>query len=132
MRNFIQWLQRFKSNKSGFTLIEIMAVLAIIGMLVTMMMPSIDEAVNRTKNTKMASELVTVDSAIKLYQLENNNLPTTLTDLKDYLPANKIYKDAKNQDFVYSKGEGEHYTLTGTKTNGDVVQANGKKPDSKL
>ncbi|MEG0830998.1 MAG: prepilin-type N-terminal cleavage/methylation domain-containing protein [Acidaminococcaceae bacterium] len=125
MRNFIQWLQRFKSNKSGFTLIEIMAVLAIIGMLVTMMMPSIDEAVNRTKNTKMASELVTVDSAIKLYQLENNNLPTTLTDLKDYLPANKIYKDAKNQ-------EGEHYTLTGTKTNGDVVQANGKKPDSKL
>ena len=57
-------LNGFFKQRQGFTLIEIVAVLAILGMMAIMLMPSIDIASNRAKDTKMVSDLVTLDSAV--------------------------------------------------------------------
>ena len=121
-------LNSFFKQRQGFTLIEIVAVLAILGMMAIMLMPSIDVASNRAKDTKMASDLVTLDSAVKLYRLENGTCPASLADLQNGYVAKKEYKDAKNQDFAYSYSNTDgSYTLTGEKSNGDVVMADGSK-----
>mgnify|MGYP003550829296 CR=1 FL=1 len=123
----LKLFKRFMKQKKGFTLIELVAVLAILGMMAIMLTPSIDVATNRAKDTKMASDLVTVDSAVKLYQFEHGSLPASIEALKgDYLP-NKDYKDAKNNVFDYDSAADNTFTLTGQKTNGDTVKADGSK-----
>lgn len=117
----------FLKQRQGFTLIEIVAVLAIIGMMAIMLMPSIDVASNRAKDTKMVSDLVTLDSAVKLYILENGKCPESLANLQNGYVAKKEYKDAKNQEFAYSYNNDGTYTLTGEKSNGDVVKVDGAK-----
>ena len=121
-------LNGFFKQRQGFTLIEIVAVLAILGMMAIMLMPSIDIASNRAKDTKMVSDLVTLDSAVKLYRLENEKYPESRADLQKGYVANKVYKDAKNQDFAYNYNNTDgSYTLTGEKSNGEVVAADGVK-----
>ena len=121
-------LNGFFKQRQGFTLIEIVAVLAILGMMAIMLMPSIDIASNRAKDTKMVSDLVTLDSAVKLYRLENEKYPESLADLQNGYVANKVYKDAKNQDFAYNYNNTDgSYALTGEKSNGEVVAADGAK-----
>ena len=121
-------LNGFFKQRQGFTLIEIVAVLAILGMMAIMLMPSIDIASNRAKDTKMVSDLVTLDSAVKLYRLENEKYPESLADLQNGYVANKVYKDAKNQDFAYNYNNTDgSYTLTGEKSNGELVAADGVK-----
>ena len=121
-------LNGFFKQRQGFTLIEIVAVLAILGMMAIMLMPSIDIASNRAKDTKMVSDLVTLDSAVKLYRLENEKYPESLADLQNGYVANKVYKDAKNQDFAYNYNNTDgSYTFTGEKSNGEVVAADGVK-----
>ncbi|MGL5207613.1 MAG: type II secretion system protein [Acidaminococcaceae bacterium] len=122
----------FLKQKQGFTLIEVVAVLAILGMMAIMLMPSLDIASNRAKDTKMVADLVTLDSAVKLYRMENGIYPAGLKDLKDdgYV-LNKVYEAAEKEKIVY-KLDGASYSLTGTKTNGAVIMADGtnvKKPE---
>ncbi len=123
-------LNSFFKQRQGFTLIEIVAVLAILGMMAIMLMPSIDIASNRAKDTKMVSDLVTLDSAVKLYRMENEKYPENLADLQNGYVANKVYNDAAGESIVYTPS-GASYTLTGTKTNGDVIMADGSKVEKK-
>ena len=116
----------FFKQRQGFTLIEIVAVLAILGMMAIMLMPSIDIASNRAKDTKMVSDLVTLDSSVKLYRMENEKYPESLEDLKNGYVANKVYEAAAGENIVYKSADSS-YTLTGTKTNGDVIMADGSK-----
>jgi len=116
----------FLKQRQGFTLIEIVAVLAILGMMAIMLMPSIDIASNRAKDTKMVSDLVTLDSAVKVYRMENEKYPKGLADLQNGYVANKVYNDAAGENIVYTPGDNT-YTLTGIKTNGDEVMADGSK-----
>ena len=122
-------LKSFLKEKQGFTLIEIVAVLAIIGVMALMLVPSIDIASNRTKDTKMLSDLVTIDSAVKLYQFETGSLPESIDALKGtYIPS-KTYKDTQGNSFSYTPSTtiAGTYTLTGKNTNGDIVKADGTK-----
>ena len=122
-------LNGFFKQRQGFTLIEIVAVLAILGMMAIMLMPSIDIASNRAKDTKMVSDLVTLDSAVKLYRLENGSYPVDLDKLKDdgYV-INKDYKDAQNKAFSYAQATDKtSYTLTGKKSNGEEVSVDTSK-----
>ncbi len=63
------------ARKGGFTLIEIMIVVAIIALLVVIALPSFLRARQQTQNTKFANALRVATDAFELYAMENNGYP---------------------------------------------------------
>lgn len=66
----------------GFTLIEIMVVVFILGLLVTLVAPKILGRTDEAKRTKAAADLRGIEQALHLYKLDNGNYPTTDQGLK--------------------------------------------------
>ena len=66
---------RMRSQR-GFTLIEVVAAAALIGILATMLMPSLSGATDRVKNAKLSNDLAAIDQAIQVYRMDTGKVPT--------------------------------------------------------
>ncbi len=76
------------STRSGFTLVEIMIVVAIIGLLAAIAIPNFVHARETTQTNECIANLRQIDGAAQTYALENNKLPDdsyTLVEIKVYL-----------------------------------------------
>jgi general secretion pathway protein G len=67
--------------KKGFTLVEILIVLALIGILVAMILPSHKTATIRAKEAVLKENLFQIRDAINKYYHYKNKYPTSLEDL---------------------------------------------------
>ncbi|MDO8303047.1 MAG: prepilin-type N-terminal cleavage/methylation domain-containing protein [Sedimentisphaerales bacterium] len=62
--------------KHGFTLVEILIVVVILGILAAIVIPQFTEASTEAKTSSIASSLQTIRSQIELYKIQHNdNLP---------------------------------------------------------
>lgn len=61
----------------GFTLIEIMVVIVILGILATVVVPRIMDRPDQAKVVKAQSDIRALEAALNLYRLDNFNYPTT-------------------------------------------------------
>ena len=66
----------------GFTLIEIMVVVFILGLLVTLVAPKIIGRSDEARRTKAAADVKAIEQALHLYKLDNGSYPTTDQGLK--------------------------------------------------
>jgi prepilin-type N-terminal cleavage/methylation domain-containing protein len=76
------------SKKSGFTLVEIMIVVAIIGLLAAIAIPNFVKARTTSQQNACINNLRQMDGAVQQYALENKLPPTggyALTDLYPYI-----------------------------------------------
>jgi type II secretion system protein G len=64
-----------KFSKHGFTLMEILVVIAIIGILASIVFPNIQNARARARNTKRMIEVDQLANAIALYEQDNEGTP---------------------------------------------------------
>lgn len=71
-----------KKNQSGFSLIELMIVIVILGLLASMLVPKIMDRPNEARVTKAKMDMKALDSALKLYKLDTGRYPTTEQGLK--------------------------------------------------
>ncbi|MAM70109.1 MAG: type II secretion system protein GspG [Gammaproteobacteria bacterium] len=60
----------------GFTLIEIMVVVAVIALLGAMIGPTLFNKVQQAEEARVASDLRAIESALKFYRLDNYRYPT--------------------------------------------------------
>ena len=67
--------------QSGFTLIELMIVMAIIGILITMAIPSFVGAVRHAREAALKEDLQTMRTAIDTYTMDKQKGPQSLDDL---------------------------------------------------
>ena len=95
------------SRRSGFTLIEVILVVVIIGILAGIAIPNITGKSDKAKVSQGKANVTTLDSAIDSYYLENSEYPSSLDELLDeakggpYLSKKKIPKDPWGNDYVF-------------------------------
>jgi prepilin-type N-terminal cleavage/methylation domain-containing protein len=68
------------SDSSGFTLVEIMIVVAIIGMLAALAIPSFQKARINSQNSAFKNDLRIIDAAINQYIVEKKAYPADVNE----------------------------------------------------
>ena len=88
-----------KSRLSGFTLIEVMTVIAIIGILATLAIPTYRKSVIRAKESSLRQSLFVLRDVIDQYYADHGQYPDTLDDLAE----KKYIRDIPVDPFTKSK-----------------------------
>ncbi len=121
--------QRVASRRErGFTLIEIMVVVVIIGLLAAIVAPNLIGNIDRAAVTRARADIRTIDNALNLYRLDNFRYPSSDEGLqalvtnpgeasapnwKQYLRG--VPSDPWNNEYQYAspgrQGDYEIYTL---------------------
>ncbi len=68
--------------KSGFTLIELMIVVVILGLLATIVMPKILSKPDQARRTKAMVDIRAIQSALALFKTDTGRFPTTAEGLQ--------------------------------------------------
>jgi general secretion pathway protein G len=82
-----------KASEAGFTLIELMIVMAIIGVLAAIAIPSFVNTVRRAKVAALREDLHTMRDAISSYTVDKEKAPNGLDDLVQAGYLKSIPKD---------------------------------------
>ena len=80
-------------SPSGFTLIELMIVITIMGILITLAQPSYNRAVAAAKEATLKENLFILRDAIDQYYADNAKYPPSLTDLAEKKYIRRVPKD---------------------------------------
>lgn len=116
------------SRQQGFTLIEIMVVVAIIAILGATVVPLIMDRPNEARVVRANNDISSMGAALDLYKLDNFSYPSTEQGLQalvekpsgDPEPQNwksggyikKLNKDPWGRDYLYqSPGEGGDFDI---------------------
>jgi len=112
-------LQKLQKNRSGFTLVEIMIVVAIIALLAAIAVPGFIRARKRSQATRILEDLRLIDAAIDQYAVETNKKGGSTVawdDIKSYLkPNSQLYANGTSvlgQD--YKAGTSGAWTVDAT------------------
>ena len=106
-------------NSNGFTLIELMVVIVVLGLLAGIIAPKIIGHVADAKIGTAKSNIQSLETALKMYKLDNGSYPTTEQGLQalveppttgvlpkkwrigGYLEKKAVPKDPWGNDYVY-------------------------------
>jgi len=114
-----------RQGERGFTLIELMVVVVILGILAGLIVPRIMDRPEQAKRIKAKIQMESISTALKLYQLDNGFYPSTDQGLealvekpdtgripkhwreKGYLEKGKVPLDPWENPFIFIS-PGEH------------------------
>ncbi len=118
-------------KQRGFTLIEVMVVVVILSILAAFVVPNLFSNVDKARVTKAKQDIRAIESALKLYKLDNFQYPTqeqglqalvekptTPPEPRNYKPGgylDRLPKDPWGRDYQYlnpgENGEIDIYSL---------------------
>ena len=84
-------LKKLKTKRGGFTLVEIMIVVAIIALLAAIAVPGFLRARKRSQASKIINDLRMIDSAVDQYAIETTKKSGDPVDIADW--TNYVKKD---------------------------------------
>lgn len=108
-----------RHSELGFTLIELMVVIVILGVLAGLVVPRFMREPDKARMTKAKTQIESLATALKMYKLDNGFYPTTEQGLQaliekpesgkvpkrwkpgGYLEKKIVPKDPWKNDFVY-------------------------------
>jgi general secretion pathway protein G len=85
-----------RAHSSGFTLIEIMVVVVIIGILGALIIPNVVGRDDQARATAVKSDLRGVANALEMYKLDNFHYPSTDQGLQALVTKPSGFPEAKN------------------------------------
>ena len=80
----------------GFTLIEIVVVVVIIGLLAAMVAPRVMKRTDDAKIVRVANDIRAIEASLNLYKLDNFNYPSTEQGLQALVTQPTGTPEAKN------------------------------------
>jgi general secretion pathway protein G len=108
---------RYRTHDRGFTLIELMVVIVILGILAGLIVPRIMGRPEEAKQLKSKMQIESISTALKLFKLDSGNYPTTAQGLQALVEQpesgnlsknwrkggylDKIPKDPWGNDYLY-------------------------------
>jgi len=108
-----------RKKSKGFTLIELMVVIVIIGILVAIALPNFIAAQDRAKLSSVKANMHTLQTIAETYAVDWGGVyAADLTGLKDQATSNNYWKELKNP---FSAQVDPGVTLTTTKDNTAVA-----------
>ena len=117
-------------TQSGFTLIEVMVVLAIIGGMLALVAGNVLDSAGQARIKTTTSQIKLIENSLDLYKLDNYVYPTTEQGLEaliakptgssepknwksgGYLKGSKLPQDAWGNEFVYFYESGSYEILS--------------------
>jgi len=121
---------KIRTDSRGFTLIELMVVIIILGILAMYIGPKIMGRPEEAKQVKARVDIAALETALKLYKLDNGVYPGTEQGLfalvekpetgtipakwreGGYLEKGRVPKDPWGNDFIYlSPGVNDEYDI---------------------
>ena len=121
--------KKIQNYQMGFTLIEVMVVVIILGILAAIVVPRVMDRPDAARITKTKQDIRAMESALNLYKLDNFSYPTTDQGLEALVakpagtpePRNwnkymdRLAKDAWGNDYQYlspgTKGDIDIFSL---------------------
>ena len=88
--------QRNFKKQGGFSLIEIMVVLVILGILAALVAPNVMQGVDKALLTQAKTDMKSIETALKLYKMDNFIYPRTEQGLQALFSASDISPAPKN------------------------------------
>ncbi|MCD1124964.1 type II secretion system major pseudopilin GspG [Jinshanibacter sp. LJY008] len=83
-------------SQSGFTLMEIMVVIVILGVLASLVIPNLMGNKERADRQKAVSDIVALENTLDMYKLDNGRYPTTEQGLKALVTKPELQPIPKN------------------------------------
>ncbi len=115
-------MRRFLRGKRGFTLVELMVVMAIMAVLAGIVVPTVIGVGSQAKGTAKTSDTKEVDDAVQKFSVDTSKFPTYgSTPAAGQTPANTWSAGsvpAANSTPAYA---GINFTYSGTKSDGTPV-----------
>jgi len=108
--------QKVISKQAGFTLVEILIVVMIIGLLASFVAPNLIGRYERSKEEIAKAQVEMLSSGVLSFKLDMNRYPTSLEELLKssdkswrgpYLSKQELPKDPWGKDYLY-KVPGDH------------------------
>jgi len=108
-----------KIGNSGFTFIELMVVIVILGILAMVIAPNFMDAPDEARQSKVRMDIKSIEAALKLYKLDNGIYPSTEQGIEalvkapetgilpkkwrkgGYLEKRNVPKDPWGNEFIY-------------------------------
>ncbi|MDY6820250.1 MAG: type II secretion system major pseudopilin GspG [Deferribacterota bacterium] len=124
-------------QNKGFTLIEILVVIVILGLLATFLVPRIISKPDEARVVKAKSDIKALETALKMYRLDTGRYPTTDQGLQaliekpeispvpnnwngPYLDSEELPKDPWGNEYVY-RSPGEYIENTRRQRDYEII-----------
>ncbi|HJS22212.1 MAG TPA: type II secretion system major pseudopilin GspG [Steroidobacteraceae bacterium] len=110
-----------RARAAGFTLIEIMVVVVILGILAALVLPNVMGRIGQAQTTKVKADIQGYETALSLFKLDNFKYPSTDQGLEALVkpPADPSIRNWKEGGYIRSLkkdpwGNNYQYVYPGT------------------
>ena len=87
---------RVKLRQQGFSLVEILVVLVIMGLLISVVAPTVLNRADEARVQKVYADFKAIETALKIYRLDNYVYPTTEQGLEALVDASTLDPEPRN------------------------------------
>ena len=113
MFNLAKWSKLLRKHEQGFTLIELMVVVIIIGILVAIAVPLYGGVQARARDNACMANVRTLNGAVAMFQAEEDEYPGTVDELVDagFIQEEPACPNDGEYEIVQEGGDGEYVVI---------------------